>query len=323
MPDESAAPERTDYSGKVVVVTGAASGIGFGIAQAFAAAGAQVVVADIDEAAATDAASRLSGLPGLPVRTDVTERSDVERLADVAWERFGHVDIIVNNAGVFPGRMSDLVHASEADARWVLEVNVFGVWHGISVFGERFIQQGTPAHIVNTGSENSVGMPHTHAGFYTASKHAVLALSDVLRNELPEFIKVSILCPGYVPSELQRAARNRPDRFGGKVDARRSDTPTDVGMPPSEVGQRVVAGVAAGDFTSSPIHPSVRSWTRDMRKWLQRSKLALPGSTATNTSTRVGSRAGRADESNSLTIDLDGERHMRWRNPQTPAARTW
>lgn len=252
------APEpAADFTGKVVVVTGAASGIGFGIADAFAAAGAQVVVADIDEAAATDAAARLSGLPGLAVRTDVTERSEVERLADLAWERFGHVDVVVNNAGVFPSRMSDLVHASEDDARWVLEVNVLGVWHGISVFGERFIEQGSPAHIVNTGSENSVGMPHTHAGFYTASKHAVLGLSDVLRNELPDFIKVSIVCPGVVPSGLQRAARNRPERFGGKVVRDQPDTPTDIGMPPSEIGQRVVAGVAAGDFYIFT-HPPVR-----------------------------------------------------------------
>jgi NAD(P)-dependent dehydrogenase (short-subunit alcohol dehydrogenase family) len=257
MANDTTAPTTADFSGKVVVVTGAASGIGFGIADAFSAVGAQVVVADIDDAAATQAASKLSGQAGLPVRADVTDRSDVEHLADVAWERFGHVDVIVNNAGVFPSRMADLVHASEEDARWVLEVNVLGVWHGISVFGERFIQQGTPAHIVNTGSENSVGMPHTHAGFYTASKHAVLALSDVLRHELPDFVQVSILCPGFVPSNLQAAARNRPDRFGGHVDIARREAPAGVGMPPSEVGQRVVAGVAAGDFYIFT-HPPVR-----------------------------------------------------------------
>jgi NAD(P)-dependent dehydrogenase (short-subunit alcohol dehydrogenase family) len=256
--DNTPAGGDHDFSGKVVVVTGAASGIGFGIADAFSSVGAEVVLSDIDEQAVTAAASMLSGQPALAVRTDVSDRSEVEHLADVAWDAFGHVDIVVNNAGVLPER-AELVQSSGEEARWVFEVNVFGVWHGISVFGKRFIQQCTPAHIVNTGSEHSVGMPHTHAGFYTASKHAILALSDVLRKELPDYIKVSVLCPGAVQTHLLSAARNRQDRFGGPVIAEGPPRLIEVGLLPREVGDLVVAGVSAGHFYIFT-HPQVRKF---------------------------------------------------------------
>jgi NAD(P)-dependent dehydrogenase (short-subunit alcohol dehydrogenase family) len=240
--------ENPRFSGKVVVVTGGAGGIGLGISRAFSDEGAAVVVADVDAAAATEAAAQLPGGRGVAVTCDVTDRASVEALADHAWSTFGHVDVMVNNAGVFPP-LSALVDAEEANIRWVLEVNVIGVWLGCSVFGKRFIEQGTPAHIVNTGSENSLGMPHTHAGIYTASKHAVLGLSDVLRHELPDFVKVSILCPGMVPSRLAQAVRNRPERFGGALDVDvGGNVPDGVGMSADDVGRRVVDGVAAAEF---------------------------------------------------------------------------
>ena len=120
----------------------------------------------------------------------------------------------------------------------VLEVNLIGVWHGCAVFGRRFVDQGTPAHIVNTGSEHSLGVPHLRAGAYTASKHAVLGLSDVLRRELPDHVKVSVLCPGIVPSRLAEAARNRPERFGGPLEPDDGPAmPADTGIPADEVGR--------------------------------------------------------------------------------------
>jgi NAD(P)-dependent dehydrogenase (short-subunit alcohol dehydrogenase family) len=137
-------------------------------------------------------------------------------------------------------------------------LNVLGVLNGCVVFGRRFLEQGTPAHIVNTGSENSLGMAHTHAAMYTASKHAVLGLSDVLRHELPEFVGVSILCPGIVPSNLQSALRNRPDRFGGAIEVeRRASTPSGIGLLPDEIGERVVRGIRQSDFYIVT-HPPVR-----------------------------------------------------------------
>jgi NAD(P)-dependent dehydrogenase (short-subunit alcohol dehydrogenase family) len=249
---------RTDtdarFAGRVAVVTGAASGIGLAIAQAFAEAGATVVVADIDAGAAEAAAAQLAR-PGLAVACDVTDRGSVEALADAAWAEYGQVDLLVNNAGVFPPR-ARLLDADERDFRWVFDVNVIGVWHGCAVFGRRFVDQGTPAHIVNTGSENSLGAPHTHGGAYTASKHAVLGLSDVLRRELPDHVKVSVLCPGMVPSRLGEALRNRPERFGGPVTVEAAPG-SGLGLPAEDVARMVVEGVAAGEFYIVT-HPPVR-----------------------------------------------------------------
>jgi NAD(P)-dependent dehydrogenase (short-subunit alcohol dehydrogenase family) len=181
------------------------------------------------------------------VGCDVTERSSVEALADRAWTEFGHVDVLVNNAGVLPPRAL-LIDIDERDARWVLDVNVVGVVLGCAVFGRRFVDQATPAHIVNTGSENSLGVPHTNAAVYTASKHAVLGLSDVLRRELPDFVGVSILCPGIVASEIASASRNRHERYGGPLHVTPRTPAPGVGLRPDEVGARVVEAVERGDF---------------------------------------------------------------------------
>ena len=122
---------------------------------------------------------------------------------------------------MFP-KFASVLDTDEREARWVLEVNLMGVWYGCATFGKRFVDQGTPAHILNTGSENSVGIPHTHAAFYTASKHGVLALSDVLRRELPDFVGVSVLCPAMVETDLATA----PGVVGRPASAvRRKTTP--------------------------------------------------------------------------------------------------
>ena len=172
-----------------------------------------------------------------------------------AWAAFGRIDILVNNAGVFPP-LSPLVDAREEDVRWVFDVNVMGVWNGCSVFGRRFVDQGSPAHIVNTGSENSLGMAHTGAAAYTASKHAVLGLSDVLRHELPDHVGVSIVCPGMVATRLGSATRNRPARYGGPP-AEAAVPASGFGMDPDEVGRLTVEGVRRGDFYIVT-HPPVR-----------------------------------------------------------------
>jgi NAD(P)-dependent dehydrogenase (short-subunit alcohol dehydrogenase family) len=135
------------------------------------------------------------------------------------------------------------------------------------VFGRRFIDQGLPAHIVNTGSENSLGVAHTNAAVYTASKHAALGLSDVLRRELPDFIGVSILCPGIVHTDLQRAARNRPDRYGGSVHHDPRPLPPGIGLPPDEIGSRVVEAIENGSFyivTHPPVRELVQERTAEL-----------------------------------------------------------
>lgn len=247
--------DMEDLADKVAVVTGAGSGIGRGIARALADAGVAVAVADIEQGGAEAVAAELVGadVDAIAVRCDVADREDVEALADAAWAHFGHVDVMVNNAGVI-GTTRRCIEADERDARWICDVNVFGTWHGCSVFGKRFVEQGTPAHILNTGSENSLGVPHTGAAFYTASKHAVLGLTDVLRHELPDFIGVSILCPGMVQTRLSSAARNRPDQYGGPIE---SDARIEMGMDADEVGRRAVEGIRAGAFYIVT-HPPVR-----------------------------------------------------------------
>jgi NAD(P)-dependent dehydrogenase (short-subunit alcohol dehydrogenase family) len=242
-------------AGKVAVVTGAGSGIGRGIAAALAAAGSHVMIADIDAAAARDTAAQLAatGVRTLAAECDVTDREAVEALAGSAWAHFGHVDIAVNNAGVFPP-VRRAISIDERDARWVLEVNLMGAWYGCSAFGRRFTEQGTPAHILNTGSENSLGVAHPGAAFYTASKHALLGLSDVLRQELPDFIGVSILCPGMVQTGLANSVRRRPERFGGPGP---QAPPAAAGLDPADIGRAAVAGIRRGDFYIVT-HPPVR-----------------------------------------------------------------
>jgi NAD(P)-dependent dehydrogenase (short-subunit alcohol dehydrogenase family) len=242
-------------AGQVAVVTGGGSGIGRGIAVALAAAGSHVMVADIDAAAARETAAQLAGtgVEAVAAECDVTDRQAVEALASKAWEHFGHVDIAVNNAGVFPP-VRRAISIDERDARWVLEVNLMGAWYGCSAFGRRFTEQGTPAHILNTGSENSLGVAHAGAAFYTASKHALLGLSDVLRHELPDFIGVSILCPGMVATNLASSARHRPERFGGPGPEAH---PANMGQDPADIGRAAVEGIRRGDFYIVT-HPPVR-----------------------------------------------------------------
>jgi NAD(P)-dependent dehydrogenase (short-subunit alcohol dehydrogenase family) len=255
------------FEGSVAVVTGGGSGIGRGIALALARAGSDVVVADIDPERAGHVATELRdlGVEADGVTCDVTDRAAVEALAAGAWDRHGHVDVVANNAGVFP-RFASVLDTDETEARWVLEVNLMGVWFGCAAFGRRFVEQGTPAHILNTGSENSVGVPHTHAAFYTASKHGVLALSDVLRRELPDFVGVSVLCPGMVDTGLATSPRHRPERFGGPGDDNRWLS-LDGGMDPETVGTLAVEGMRRGDFvimTHAPVREVADARHRDV-----------------------------------------------------------
>ena len=238
-----------DVRDRVAVVTGGASGIGRGIGLALAEKGCHVVVADLDEVRATESAAEIAarGVRSLAVVCNVAHERSVEELAERAWAHFGRVDLLFNNAGASAG--GRLLDSSSRDLEWLFRVNVYGVWYGCAVFGRRFRDQATPAWIVNTGSEHSLGVPHLQAGFYTATKHAVLALSDVLRRELPDSIGVSILCPGVVRTRLWESPSRRPAEHGGPGDA--SDLTRAIlehGVDPIEVGRQAVAGVERGDF---------------------------------------------------------------------------
>ncbi len=194
-----------DLRGKVVVITGAATGIGLALAKQFAGRGSRVVIAarrrDRLEAAANVLAQ--SGADVRVFECDVTERSQVEALADFAWNEFGRVDVLVSNAGVGP-ISSTVIDARREDVQRVLDINLFGVWNGVSVFGRRFLEQGTPAALYNVGSENCFFNAVPKGAAYVASKHALLAMTIALREEVPDFIEVGLICPGLVQSELSK-----------------------------------------------------------------------------------------------------------------------
>ena len=192
-----------DFKDKVVVITGGATGIGFGYAKAFAKEGAKVVLSGRREDRLQQAADELQqmGAEARWILADATSQEDTERLADFAWSEFGKVDVLVNNAGMM------VPHAPVLDMPMehihaIFNVNLFGVVIGSKVFGNRFFQQGTPAAIYNVGSENSLFHGTPFNGAYVATKHGVLAFTHSLREELPEFIDVSLICPGFVVSEL-------------------------------------------------------------------------------------------------------------------------
>lgn len=191
-----------EFADKTVVITGGATGIGLSLAKQFGKEGANVVIGGLRADRLQQAEAELASL-GVNARhlvCDVTRYGDVEALADFAWGALGHVDVLINNAGIVdPPRAA--IETPIDEVRRIFDVNLYGVWHCISVFGKRFIAQRTPAAIYNVGSENALFVALPMSASYVASKHAVLGLTEALREEVPDFIDVGLICPGFVRSE--------------------------------------------------------------------------------------------------------------------------
>ena len=188
-----------ELDGKVAVITGGGSGIGAALAEACAAEGMRVVVADINGDRAESVASELPDDTAFGKAVDVSDAAQVQELADFAFDTFGAVHLLCNNAGVSPvGRVWDY---SDEDFRWLVGVNLFGVANGVRSFVPRMIEQGE-GHIVNTGSGASfVSTPRL--GPYCATKHAIVGLSEALRYELDGTgIGVSVLVPAGVNTNI-------------------------------------------------------------------------------------------------------------------------
>jgi len=179
---------------------------------------------------------------------DVSRADSVEALADFAWKTLGHVDILCNNAGVVttgPG-----FETSEQDLRWQFEVNVFGVFFGCKIFGQRFLKNPERTWICNTGSHHSVGTPSIGLPTYVATKHAVLGFTDAFRLEYGSRIGFSILCPGIVNTNAWDATRNRPAALGGPAGGNPQNQAAlqNYGLPPEFVGQLVADGIRNEEF---------------------------------------------------------------------------
>ena len=201
-----------EFTGKVAVITGAASGIGRAIAERCAQEGMKVVLADVEAGALERAEAELqaSGATTLAVLTDVASADSVASLADKVYEAFGGAHLLFNNAGVGGGGF--VWENSLADWEWVLGVNLMGVIHGVRAFVPRMLAQGEEGYIVNTASvaglTSSPGM-----SAYSVSKHGVVNLSEILHHELALVsanIRVSALCPGFVKTHILESERNRP-----------------------------------------------------------------------------------------------------------------
>jgi NAD(P)-dependent dehydrogenase (short-subunit alcohol dehydrogenase family) len=235
-----------DLRGKVAVVTGAASGIGRGLADAFAAEGMRLVLADVEEATLAKAAEEIAktGAQVEAIPTDVTSPEQVVALAGGARARFGTVHLVCNNAGVAP--IAPVLETSLEDWRWVVNVNLLGVVHGIAAFAPGLVEQGE-GHIVNTASSGGL-ITVPGFGAYVATKHAVVALSEVLYHELAgSGVGVSVLCPGLVATKIFESERNRPSDGGptdyGEHGAAARQTIDAMGVPPAEIAEHVVAAI--------------------------------------------------------------------------------
>jgi NAD(P)-dependent dehydrogenase (short-subunit alcohol dehydrogenase family) len=257
-----------ELAGKTAFVTGGASGIGFALGRAFAQAGMNVMLADVEADALAAAVESLSGL-GPDVRglaCDVADPLSVERAAEASYAAFGHVHVVCNNAGVAAAGGIDNI--SLDNWRWVLDVNLMGVLHGIRTFLPHIRAHGEGGHFVNTAS--MAGMV-SGMGFspYAASKFAVVNMSEGLAMRLkPLGIGVTVLCPGFVRTRISDSGRNRPERYGptqmpdpaspaGALTAQIAELVRS-GLDPSDVAARVLAAIREDElyvFT----HPQMRA----------------------------------------------------------------
>lgn len=233
------------------VITGAASGIGLGLARVLATEGTRLMIADIERDKAERAADslRMNGADAIAVEVDVAERDSIEALADAAFDHFGAVHLLVNNAGV--GTQGPLEKVSLSNWDWVFAVNVGAIHHAAHAFVPRLKEQKAPARIVNTASEHGLGLPPRGLiTAYTASKHAVVGLSDAMRRDYQGTnISVAVICPAVVQTEIWNPFRNRQPRFGGPRPLDPQYAPEEMkGLSPDIAGYRIVEGLKADEF---------------------------------------------------------------------------
>ena len=253
------------FTDSVAVVTGAASGIGYALAEAALKRGARVVIADVRPGPLEEARVRLSAKGEvLAVPTDVSSAEQVEALARAAVDRFGKVNLLFNNAGVFASCVTWEASVEEYD--WVIGVNLRSVIHGIRSFVPRMIAQGDACHVINTASGAGITV---HPGFasYSMTKHAVVALSEALyldlaAQQVPN-IGVTLVMPGVVQSGIMFPEKTGPAALKAELETRHANTPlrnleagmragVDGGLPAAALAEQVFAAIEAGDLYVLP-----------------------------------------------------------------------
>ena len=276
-----------DFEGKVAVVTGGASGIGFGLAEQAARRGMTVVLADVEDASLEDARSRLcdTGARVEACRTDVTQRDQVEALADRAFA-LGPVGLLCNNAGVNVTVTRPFWQYSGGDWEWLTHVNLWGVIHGVRSFLPRLMEQPSRSHILNTSSSAGL-MAGPGLAIYKVTKHAVLSLSETLYHDLMNAganVGVSVFCPDVVKTRLRDAGRNRPAALRDEAPRTPEEAAAEqalraaTGLEPSEAARIAFEGVDAGRLYLYT-HPSALEFARerlaDLESGIPKPKAAL------------------------------------------------
>lgn len=259
-----------DLAGKVAFITGGASGMGFGMAHAFAEVGMKIVIVDIraEQLARARAALERLGAQVLALPLDVGDRAAYARVAEQVETSLGPVQLLCNNAGI--GLLGSLKTAKYDDWDWVLGVNLGGVVNGVQTFLPRMLARRQGAHILTTASAAGL-IGGAGAGIYTTSKMAVVGMMECLRGDLAEDgIGVSVLCPHLVRTDISMHGSLRPSRFNdsGYVSSNNPEefdpaqAIAEVGMDPLEVGRRVLRGIQNNDLYILT-HPEIESIIRE------------------------------------------------------------
>jgi len=251
-----------EFKGKTVVITGAASGIGYALAERFAVEKMNVVLADIEKDALDVAVAKISdlGVEAVGIAVDVMDKNSVQSLAKKSIDAFGNIHILCNNAGVAPPAIDEPIWDHEQNAwDWVMGVNFYGVLYGLQSFVPHMVEHKEEGHVLNTVSLAGIlGLE----GSYGVSKFATLALSEGLFQSLKKInskIGASALCPGFVATNIIESDRNRPESLAIEKKSnflmkQLASAVLKRGKKPSEIAARTIEGIQAGSFYILP-HP--------------------------------------------------------------------
>ncbi len=200
------------FAGRTAVITGGATGIGLALAKQLGGEGGRIIICEPRENRLREAVEMLTsdGIDAKYFTGDVTSLNDMEALAEYAWTENGRADLLINNAGI-GGALKSVIKTDPEEARALFDVNFWGMWNGITVFGKRFLEEEKPASIYSVASENSLFNAFPFGGgAYVASKHAIFGLMEVLRREAPDWLTTGVIIPGWVKSEISEANATSP-----------------------------------------------------------------------------------------------------------------